>query len=62
MQNHIAEWRVRKGLSQRQLARLLFVSPARIAEWEAGVHEPRVSIALELAQILNCRVEDLFSL
>ncbi len=62
MQNQIAEWRVKRGLSQRQLARLLFVPPARVAEWETGKHEPRVSIALEMARLLDCCVEDLFTL
>ena len=62
MQNRIAEWRVKRGLSQRQLAKLLFVNHSDISRWESGTHEPRVSIALEMARLFGCRVEDLFSL
>ncbi len=62
MENHIAEWRARKGLSQRQLAGLLFVHPSQVAAWESGTKTPRIEIILEMARLLECRVEDLFVL
>jgi putative transcriptional regulator len=62
MQNHIAHYRKQKRLSQRDLALLLGVAVPRISEWENNKFEPLTSTSLRIAAILDCRVEDLFSL
>jgi putative transcriptional regulator len=62
MQNHIAQVRRKKGISQTDLAEMMGVFPARISEWETGKTLPRIDSALKLAAILDCCVEDLFSL
>jgi len=62
MQNHIAEWRKRRRMRQAQLAHALGVDPYRISQWEHGVYLPRIDVILEMARVLDCRVEDLFSL
>jgi putative transcriptional regulator len=62
MRNYIAEMRRQRGISQWELAELMGVFPARISQWENGKTLPRIDSALKLAIILQCRVEDLFSL
>ena len=50
------------GLSQKQLAELAGVTRQFICAVEAGQYAPATSVALRLAAVLNCRVEDLFRL
>jgi len=50
------------GLSQKQLAALIGVTRQFICAMEAGKCTPATSLALRLAAVLNCKVEDLFSL
>lgn len=59
--NRIAEQRRSRHITQAQLAHALGIAPQRVSEWERGTHIPGVDIAMEIARILNCRVEDLFS-
>ena len=61
LQNRIAEQRKARRMTQEHLARALGVSQPRLSQWESGTIIPRVDIALEIARILDCRVEDLFS-
>jgi DNA-binding XRE family transcriptional regulator len=61
--NHIQEVRKRKGLSQAEVGQRIGRSHRAIGLLEAGVpKDPGVSVALKLAQALECRVEDLFEL
>lgn len=51
-----------KGRSQGWLARAMGVDSAVVTRLAAGRHEPRVSTALKVASLLNCIVEDIWSL
>ena len=54
--------RTKKGLSQNQLARLMFVNNTTISKWENGIHLPDVAMITRLARILEVDVGTLFSI
>ena len=60
MENHIAEMRKKAGMTQERLARALGVSQQQLSEWERGIRVPAVTTAIEIARLLDCRVEDLY--
>ena len=51
-----------KGLSQSELAGLVGVKRQAIYDMESGRYVPNTHVALLLAKVLGCRVEDLFSI
>ena len=51
--------RVKKGLTQKELAELIGVSPSMINRIETGKQIPKVDILLKLAEILEVSVEEL---
>lgn len=51
--NLIKTRRKEKGLSQKQLAKLLLVSDTTISKWETGVNLPDVLILKRIAEVLN---------
>ena len=53
--------RTKKGLSQNQLASLMFVNNTTISKWENGIHLPDVAMITRLARILEVDVGTLFS-
>ena len=53
--------RTKKGLSQNQLARLMFVNNTTISTWATGIHLPEVAMSTLLARILEVDVGTLFS-
>ena len=62
VESYLRKRRQLLGLSQKQLAELTGVTRQFICAVEAGQCSPATSLALRLAAILNCKVEDLFSL
>jgi putative molybdopterin biosynthesis protein len=60
--NCLQEIREQRGIAAAQLARDIGVSRPTIYAIEAGIYTPNTNIALQLARVLDCRVEDLFSL
>lgn len=59
---HLRAHRERAGLSQTSLAERASVSRQALAAIEAGRQVPSTSLALVLARVLGCAVEDLFEL
>jgi transcriptional regulator with XRE-family HTH domain len=55
----IAALRLKKGLTQEDLADLLFVSRSLVSMWELGVRMPDYSNVVKLAKIFNIREVDL---
>jgi molybdate-binding protein/DNA-binding XRE family transcriptional regulator len=51
-----------KGMSQQELARRMKLTRQAVGAIENGEYIPNTAVALRLAQILGCRVEDLFTL
>ena len=61
-QNLLKDVRVAQGLSQAELAASSGITRQAVCAIEAGKYLPTTAVALRLASVLNCRVEDLFRL
>ena len=53
--------RKEKGLTQVQLAQMVHVDQTAISQWERGIAQTRLRNCLQLAQILECSIEDIFT-
>ena len=53
--------RAKKGLSQNQLASLMFVYDSTISKWENGIHLPDAAMIARLAKVLDVDIGTLFS-
>ena len=62
IENHLAALRQKRGISAAQLARSVGVTRQTIYAMEAATYVPNTAVALRLAQALEVKVEDLFSL
>ena len=60
--NNLEELRKAAGLTQQELSESAEVSRKSINAIENGVYVPSTVLALKIAKILNCSVEDLFKL
>jgi len=60
--NHLKSLRMRKGLTQSELAVLAGITRQAVSAIESNLYLPTTAVALQLASVLTCRVEDLFSL
>lgn len=58
--NGVREERTAREWSQGELAQRVRVSRQTINAVETGKYEPSLSLALKLAQLFECRVEELF--
>lgn len=56
----LKEIRTEKKITQAQLATLVGIKRQAIYDLESGRYLPNTSVALALARVLNCRVEDIF--
>ena len=60
--NHLKTLRIQKGLSQGELAVRAGITRQAVSSIESNLYLPTTGVALHLASVLACRVEDLFSL
>ena len=60
--NHLKELRVAHGFSQAELASRSGITRQAVSSIESNLYLPTTAVALRLASVLTCRVEDLFSL
>jgi len=60
--NHLKAVRLRSGLSQSDLATRAGITRQAVSSIESNLYLPTTAVALRLAAVLGCRVEDLFSL
>ena len=60
MENRLEEMRVKKGLTQQDLADLVSVSRQTIISLERGRYNPSIILAFRLARFFDVSVEDLF--
>lgn len=58
----IKEIRAGKGLTQQEVAKKLGFSVARFSEIERNKRVPNVLLALKLANVLDCSINDLYKL
>jgi transcriptional regulator with XRE-family HTH domain len=50
---------IRRGITQRQLAEILGVSPAAVSNWITGWDKPSMAMAGRIAEVLKCKPEEL---
>lgn len=55
----LKDYRRKKRLTQKQIAKLLGVTPNCITQWESGVRRPNVVMLKKLAELLECTADDL---
>jgi molybdate-binding protein/DNA-binding XRE family transcriptional regulator len=60
--NRLANLRKKHGLSQAELAKQVGITRQAVYAIEANQYLPSTQIALQLAGVLNCQIEDIFSL
>lgn len=53
--------RLKKGLSQKQVADYLNISPQSISKWEKGDALPSIEFLPNLAKCLSCEINDFFA-
>lgn len=56
---NIRELRIKKGLSQTELAQQIGVGQSMIGHIERGAKIPSLIVALDLAKALGCTVEEM---
>ena len=59
---HLTQRRKEAGITQASLAEAVQVSRKSINAIENGIYVPSTVLALKIATVLNCDVEDLFKL
>lgn len=55
----LKELRLKKGLSQRELAQILNVSTGTVGNWETGTREPDFAMTIKIADFLNVSLDTL---
>jgi putative transcriptional regulator len=60
MRNSLPHRRAERAWSQEELAKRVGVSRQTIIAIEKGRFDPRLALAFRLADVLGCRVDDLF--
>lgn len=60
--SHVRRYRRLADITQEELAERIGVTRQTILSIEKGNYTPSVALALQLAQVLKVRVEDLFQL
>lgn len=57
---NITKCREGAGLSQKELALLLNITPSRVSNWEQGSNCPTIDMLLELCKILDVSINDIY--
>ena len=60
LKHQIAYWRMKRNLSQRELADKVGVSQAAVAKWEVGSSKPTLDNVKNIADALGVALTDLF--
>lgn len=56
----IKEYRAKNDLKQEDLAKLVGVRRETIGNIESGKYNPSLKLAMDIAKVFNCTVEELF--
>jgi DNA-binding XRE family transcriptional regulator len=60
--SRLEEWRVDRGLSRQELADAVSVHYQTIGYLERGEYSPSLALALQIAEVLDVPLEQIFSL
>ena len=61
MKNRLEELRRARGIRQEELAEALEVSRQTMGTLENGRYNPSLKLAMDIAHVFGCTVEDIFS-
>ena len=60
LETKIRALRLERGMDQAELARLVGVRRETIGRLEKGQYNPSLKLAMDIAKVFRCTVEDLF--
>lgn len=60
LHNHLKEMRVRLGVNQQEMGKLVGTSRQTISQIERGDYSPSVTLALKIAKVCGVSVENIF--
>lgn len=60
MENNLKVWRAKHDLTQGELAELVDVTRQTINAIERRKYDPSLELAFKLAELFDCRIEDIF--
>lgn len=60
MKSNIGELIDKKGYKKKYIATKLDVTPTQLSNWVSGRSYPTIEKAFRLAEILDCKVDDLY--
>lgn len=58
--NNITKYRKKAGLSQKELAQKLNVTPSRVSNWEQCSNSPTIDILFDVCNVLNVSISDMY--
>lgn len=58
--NTVKEYRLKQGINQQELGKLVGASRQTISSIECGDYHPSIVLALKIAKVFNINVEDIF--
>lgn len=61
MKNNIRELLIKNNMTEKELVSKLKMTEASVSRYITGARIPKVTTAIQIATILNCSVEDLYS-
>lgn len=59
--NNLKALRIRSGMSQKQIADYICVSPQSVSKWEKGESLPSIEYLPKLAECMNCDINAFFA-
>ncbi|BDD43076.1 helix-turn-helix transcriptional regulator [Streptococcus ruminantium] len=62
IETNLKEWRKKKKISQQELAQEIGVRRETIVHLENNRYNPSLEMALRIAEVFGCRVEEIFQL
>ena len=60
IKNFVKQCRKKEGLTQEALAQAVGIGRSTVSEIESGRRVPGVDVAIRIARVLSCTVEELF--
>ena len=61
LKTKIHEFRKERGMQQSELAELVGVRRETIGNLENGKYNPSLKLAMDIAKVFECKVEDIFN-
>lgn len=59
---NIAKYRELAGMTQKELAKRLNITPSRVSNWEQGANCPTIDILFEVCEALGVSINDIYGI